>query len=436
MQFNDLETLALHAGYRPDATTGSRAVPLYQTTAYQFQNTEHAARLFHLEEFGNIYTRMMNPTTDVLEKRVAALEGGVAGLAVASGHSAILLGILNIANAGDDVVAASQLYGGTWNLFRHTLPKMGITVHFVDATRPESFREAITERTRLFFVESVGNPALTVPDLSEISRIGHEAGIPLMVDNTFPTPFLLRPIDSGADIVIHSATKYLGGHGTVMGGVIVDAGKFDWSQGRHPMMTDPDPSYHGLKYWEVFGSFEPFGGANIAYIIKARVQGLRDLGPAISPANSWQILQGIETLHLRMERHSENALRIAKFLESHPGVEWVLYPGLESHPDHKLARRQFTRGLFGGMLGFGIKGGMDAGKNFINRLELFSHVANVGDARSLAIHPASTTHSQLTPEDRKKAGAGDDFIRLSIGLESAADLERDLDQAITGKEEG
>ena len=424
------ETLALHAGQVVDPATNSRAVPLYQTTSYVFNDAEHAARLFGLQEFGNIYTRIMNPTTDVLEKRVAALEGGVGALATASGQSAETLAILNAAEAGDEIIASSSLYGGTYNLFHHTLPKLGITVKFVDGSDPENYRKAITAKTRLIFVESLGNPRLDVPDFEAIAKIAHAEGLPLFVDNTLASPYLVNPIAHGADVVVHSLTKFLGGHGTSIGGIIVDSGKFNWGQGRHKGFTEPDASYHGLKFHEVFGNFAPFGGANIAFIIKARVQGLRDIGAAISPFNSWQILQGIETLHLRMERHSQNALRLANFLKAHPKVKWVNYPGLEDSPSHKLAKKYFHRGLYGAILGFGIEGGAEAGKRFVSALQLFSNLANVGDAKSLVIHPASTTHSQLTEAEQKSTGVTPDFVRLSVGLEAAEDLEADLTQAL------
>jgi len=424
-----LDTICLHAGQNPDPATKSRAVPIYQTTSYVFDSTEHAARLFALQEFGNIYTRIMNPTTDVLEKRVAALEAGVGGLAMASGSSAVTFSILNLCEAGDEVVSTSSLYGGTYNLFHYSLPKMGITVKFVDASDPENFRKAITPRTRAFYGETLGNPKLDMFDIGAVAAIGHAEGIPLIVDNT-STPYLCQPLAHGADIVVHSVTKFIGGHGTSIGGVIVDGGRFAWNQGRHPMFTTPDPSYHGLNYWEVFGNFAPFGGANIAYIIKARVQWLRDTGACLSPFNAFLILQGLETLHLRMPRHSESALRIAHFLESHPKVAWVNYPGLPSHPTHALARKYMKNGWCGAILGFGIKGGAPAGRRFIENLKLFSHLANIGDARSLAIHPASTTHSQLTAEEKLHSAVTDDFVRLSIGLEDPEDIEADLKQAL------
>jgi O-acetylhomoserine (thiol)-lyase len=424
------ETIAVHGGQKPDPTTKSRAYPIYQTTSYVFDDTEHAARLFGLQEFGNIYTRLMNPTTDVLENRIAQMEGGVAGVATASGQSAETLAILNIAEAGDEVISSASLYGGTYNLFHYTLRKLGINVKFVDPSKPEEFKKAITSKTRLIFAETLGNPRLDCLDFDAVSKIAHAEGLPLMIDNTLATPFLVRPLDHGADIVIHSTTKFIGGHGVSIGGMIVDSGKFAWNQGRHKMMTEPDESYHGLKYWDVFGKFEPFGGVNIAYIIKVRVQGLRDIGAAMSPFNAWTFLQGTETLHLRMERHSQNALKVAQFLKSHPKVSWVNYPGLPEHPSYATAKKYFHRGLFGAILGFGIKGGKEAGKKFINSLQLFSHLANVGDAKSLAIHPATTTHSQLTPEEQVSTGVTEDFVRLSVGIEGYDDIEADLKQAL------
>jgi O-acetylhomoserine (thiol)-lyase len=424
-----LDTICLHAGQAADPTTKARAVPLYQTTSYVFDSTEHAARLFALEEFGNIYTRIMNPTTDVFEKRVAALEGGVAALALASGSAAITFAVLNLCEAGDEIVSTSSLYGGTYNLFHYSLPKMGVTVKFVDASRPENFQKAITAKTRAFFGETFGNPKLDVFDFAAVARISHAEGIPLIVDNT-TAPYLCQPLAHGADIVVHSATKFIGGHGTSIGGTIVDGGRFAWNQGRHAMFTTPDPSYHGLNYWNVFGRFEPFGGANIAYIIKARVQWLRDTGACLSPFNAFLFLHGLETLHLRMARHSENALKVAQFLRSHPKVAWVNYPGLPDHPTFALSRRYMKNGWCGAILGFGIKGGAPAGRTFIEGVRLFSHLANIGDARCLAIHPASTTHSQLTPEERVLSGVTDDFVRLSIGLEDYEDIEADLKQAL------
>ncbi|MFA6147652.1 MAG: homocysteine synthase [bacterium] len=422
------ETIALHGGQKPDPTTNSRAVPIYQTTSYVFNDTAHAARLFGLQEFGNIYTRMMNPTTDVLEQRVAQLEGGTGALAVASGQAAETLALLNIARAGDEILSSASLYGGTYNLFHYTFSKMGIEVKFVDPKDPASFRKAITKKTKAIFAESVGNPKLDTLDFAAVSKVAHDAGIPLVVDNTMPSPFLLRPFDHGADIVIHSATKFIGGHGTSIGGIVVDSGKFDWGNGNFPEFTTPDPSYHGMKYWETFGNFPGLG--NVAFILKLRVQLLRDLGPALSPFNAFQFLIGLETLHLRMERHSANALAVGKFLEKHPNVSWVNYPGLPSHPSHDLAKRYHHRGLYGAILGFGIKGGVEAGKKFIESVKLFSHLANIGDAKSLVIHPASTTHQQLTKAERLATGVTDDFIRLSVGIENVDDIIADLDQAL------
>jgi O-acetylhomoserine (thiol)-lyase len=422
------ETIALHGGQKPDPTTNARAVPIYQTTSYVFNDTAHAARLFGLQEFGNIYTRIMNPTTDVFEQRVAQLEGGTGALAMASGQAAETLALLNIARAGDEILSSASLYGGTYNLFHYTFPKMGIEVKFVDPRDPESFRKALTKKTKAVFAETVGNPKLDTLDVAAVSKVAHDAGIPLVVDNTMPTPFLMRPFDHGADIVIHSATKFIGGHGTSIGGIVVDSGKFDWGNGNFPEFIEPDPSYHGLKYWEVFGNFPGLG--NVAFIIKLRVQLLRDLGPALSPFNAFQFLLGLETLHLRMERHSVNALAVGKFLEKHPNVSWVNYPGLPSHPSHALAKKYHHRGLYGAILGFGIKGGVAAGKKFIESLKLFSHLANIGDAKSLVIHPASTTHQQLTPAEQLATGVTDDFVRLSVGIENVDDIIADLDQAL------
>jgi O-acetylhomoserine (thiol)-lyase len=421
IRFTGFETLALHAGQQPDPTTGARAVPIYQTTSYQFKDTDHAARLFGLQEFGNIYTRIMNPTTDVLEQRIAALEGGVGALALASGQAAETLGILNVAGTGDNIVSSSDLYGGTYNLFRHTLPKLGITTRFVDARDHEGFRRAIDDRTKLVFLELVGNPRLDIVDLQTIAGIAHERGVAVMVDSTTATPYLCRPFEWGADIVIHSATKYLGGHGTSIAGLLVDSGKFDWTNGRYPEFTTPDPSYHGLVYTQAFG--------NLAYILKVRVQLLRDIGACLSPFNSFLLLQGIETLGLRMERHSQNALAVAQFLKEHSKVEWVLYPGLPDHPSYALAQKYMPKGQ-SGIVGFGIKGGRAAGAKFINSLRLFSHLANIGDAKSLAIHPASTTHSQLMPDEQRLTGVTDDFVRLSVGIETIDDIIADLDQAL------
>jgi O-acetylhomoserine (thiol)-lyase len=420
--FTGFDTLALHSGHTPDPTTGARAVPIYATTAYQFRDTEHAANLFGLKEFGNIYTRIMNPTTDVLEQRLAALEGGVAALAVASGQAAASLAILNIASTGDNIISSSDLYGGTYNLFRHTFPKLGITTRFVDARDYDGFDKAVDERTRAVFLELIGNPRLDVLNLERIASIAHAHGLPVIVDATTATPALCRPLEWGADIVMHSATKYLGGHGTGIGGVIIDSGKFDWEgSGRFPGLTQPDDSYHGLVYTQALGP--------LSYIVKARVQLLRDLGPALSPFNSFLFLQGIETLSLRMERHSQNALAVAKHLKEHAKVAWVNYPGLPDHPTAELARKYLPRGQ-SGILGFGIKGGHTAGARFIENLKLFSHLANIGDAKSLAIHPASTTHSQLTVDEQNLTGVTDDYVRLSVGIETIDDIIADLDQAL------
>ena len=424
----DFETVALHGGQTADPTTNARAVPIYKTTSNVFNDAEHAANLFALREFGNIYTRIMNPTTDVLEKRVAALEGGVGALGVSSGQAAITLSLLNLVHPGEEIVSSLSLYGGTYNLFTTTFPKMGIKVRFVDSTDPENFRKAITDKTRVIYAESVGNPRLDTLDFKATADISHERGIPLVVDNTLPTPYLVRPIDHGVDVVVHSATKYIGGHGTSIGGVIVDSGKFDWTNGKFPDFTEPDASYHGVVYSKSFG--------NLAYIIKTRVQLLRDLGPALSPFNSFLFLQGLETLHLRMERHSQNAMKVAKHLETQPQVTWVSYPGLTTHPQYQLAKQYHYRGLYGGILGFGIKGGRDSGKRFIEKLELLSHLANVGDAKSLAIHPATTTHSQLTAQEQLLSGVTDDYVRLSIGLESVDDIIADIDQALEKSTKG
>lgn len=420
------ETLSLHAGQVPDPTTGSRAVPIYQTTSYVFKSTEHAANLFALKEFGNIYTRIMNPTTDVFEQRMAALEGGTGALAVASGSAATTFALLGITQVGDEIVAANNLYGGTYQLFHHTFPKLGRKVIFVDSKDPEAFRQAITPRTRAIYCETIGNPKLDVPDFEALARIAHEAGIPLVVDNTVGVG-LVKPIDHGADIVVLSATKYVGGHGTSIGGVIVDSGKFAWNNGLFPEFTEPDPSYHGLVFWDALGNVPGMG--NVAFILKVRVQLLRDIGAALSPFNSFQFLQGLETLPLRIQKHSENALAVAKHLQSHPKVAWVTYPGLPDHPNHAMAAK-YLRGGFGGIVGFGIRGGMEAGKAFINSVKLFSHLANIGDAKSLVIHPASTTHQQLTPEEQESTGVTADYIRLSVGIENIADILADLDQAL------
>jgi O-acetylhomoserine (thiol)-lyase len=415
------DTLALHAGYDPDKNKKSAAVPIYQTTSYLFDDTDHAADLFALKEAGDIYTRIQNPTNSVLEKRIAALEGGVGALAVSSGQAAEVIALLTICNNGDHLVSGSSIYGGTHNLFKHTFKNMGIDVSFVDSEDPESFKEAINDQTKALYVETIGNPALSVPDFERLSEIAHEAGVPLIVDNTFATPYLCRPFEYGADIVIHSTTKYIAGHGNSIGGVIVDSGNFDWDTGRFPGLVEPDPSYHGVKFKEEFGE--------AAFITKARVQLLRDLGSAPSPFNSFLTITGLETLGLRMQRHSENAQSVAEFLEADQRVDWVSYPGLESHDSHQNAQKYLENGN-GGMIAFGIKGGKEAAEKFINHLQLFLHLANVGDAKSLAIHPASTTHQQLSDEDLKKTGISPELIRLSIGIEDLEDLKADLDQAL------
>ena len=422
----NLSTLALHAGQVPDPTTGARAVPIYQTTSYVFKDSTHAANLFALKEFGNIYTRIMNPTTDVFEQRIAAIEGGTGALGVASGQSATTLALLNITQVGDEIVSANNLYGGTYQLFHYTLPKLGRTVKFVDSQNPEAFRNAITPKTRAIYAETIGNPKLDVPDFEVIAKIAHDAGVPLVVDNTIGVG-LVRPIDHGVDIIVASATKYIGGHGTSIGGVIVDSGKFKWNNGKFPEFTEPDPSYHGLKFWDVFGNFPGLG--NVAFIIKARVQLLRDIGAALSPFNAFQFLQGLETLPLRQRQHSENALAVAQFLKQHPLVTWVVYPGLPDNTNHKLAAKYLKKG-FGGILGFGIKGGLEAGRKFINSVKLFSHLANIGDSKSLVIHPASTTHQQLTAEEQAATGVTPDYVRLSIGIEDVEDIKADIDQAL------
>jgi O-acetylhomoserine (thiol)-lyase len=416
------DTLALHAGAKPDPTTNARAVPIYQTTSYQFRDTDHAANLFGLKEFGNIYTRIMNPTNDVVEQRLAALEGGVGALVTASGQAAETFAILNLAQAGDHIISSASLYGGTYNLFHYTLPKLNIDVTFVDPADPENFRKAIKPNTKAIYGESVGNPKLDIFPLEEVAKIAHDNSLPLIIDNTTPTPYLLRPIEFGADIVVHSTTKYIGGHGLSIGGVLIDGGKFDWSKSkRHDAyFNQPDPSYHGLIYSQL--------GAP-AYILKARLTLLRDIGAPQAPFNSFLNIIGLETLHLRMERHIQNADAVAEHLAKNPNVTWVIYPGLPNHPQHEKIKRMAPKGLTA-LVGFGIKGGREAGRQFINNLKLFSHLANIGDAKSLAIHPATTTHSQLTPEEQLSTGVTDDFVRLSVGLEDVRDILWDLDQAL------
>jgi len=421
------ETLQIHAGQAPDPTTNARAVPIYQTTSYVFNDADHGARLFGLQEFGNIYTRIMNPTTDVFEKRVASLEGGVAALATASGLAAQFLAISTIAQAGDNIVSTSYLYGGTYNQFKVTLPRLGIQVKFVDGDNVENFRQAIDERTKAIYVESIGNPQFNIPDFVALAQVAHENGIPLIVDNTFGCAgYLIRPIDYGADIVVQSATKWIGGHGTSIGGVIVDSGNFNWGSGKFPLFTEPAPGYQGLNFQEAFGPESPFG--NIAFIIRARVEGLRDLGAALSPFNAFLLLQGLETLSLRVDRHVENALALAHWLESHPQVTWVSYPGLESHCYHERAKKYLKRG-FGGVLTFGIKGGLTAGRKFIDTVKLASHLANVGDAKTLVIHPASTTHQQLSETEQRSSGVTPELVRVSVGLEHIEDIKADFEQA-------
>ncbi len=423
----ELDTIAIHAGQEyPDPTTGARAVPIYQTTSYVFRDTEHAAKLFALQELGNIYTRMMNPTTDVFERRMAAVEGGIAALGVSSGQAAETIALLNVTRVGDEIVAANNLYGGTYELLHYTFPKLGRTTKFVDSKRPQAFAEAITDKTRVIYAETIGNPKLDVPDFTAIAKIAHNAGIPFMVDNTVGVG-LVKPIEYGADITVLSATKFIGGHGTSIGGVIVDSGKFRWDNGKFPEFTEPDPTYHGLKHWDTWGDFPGMG--NVAFIFKARVQWLRDIGTVLSPFNSFLFLQGLETLPLRQRKHSENAQEIARFLKKHPAVAWVNYPGLEDNSSNKLARKYF-KGYYGAIVGFGIKGGLEAGKRFINSVKLLSHLANIGDAKSLVIHPASTTHQQLTPEEQETTGVTPDYVRLSIGLEDVADIRKDIDQAL------
>ncbi|MGG1574177.1 homocysteine synthase [Fictibacillus sp. NRS-1165] len=415
------ETVSLHEGQKVDPTTGARAVPIYQTTSYQFNSTEHAANLFGLKEFGNIYSRIMNPTQDAFEQTIAKLEGGVGALAVSSGQAAITYSILNIAGAGDEIVASGSLYGGTYNLFANTLPKLGVNFKFAEVDNLQSFRDAITEKTKAVYIETIGNPKIDVADISAIAEIAHEAGVPLIVDNTFATPYLCRPIEHGADIVVHSATKFIGGHGTSIGGLIIDSGKFDWTNGKFPGLTEPDESYNGVVYTEAVGP--------LAYIIKARVQLLRDLGSCVSPFNSFLFIQGLETLALRVERHSENALKVAKYLKEHPAVDWVNYPGLEDNEYHELAQKYLPKGS-GAILTFGVKGGVEEGRKLIESVKLFSHLANVGDSKSLIIHPASTTHQQLTEEEQRRAGVSPEMVRLSIGIETIDDIIYDLEQAL------
>jgi O-acetylhomoserine (thiol)-lyase len=418
------DTTAIHGGHAGDPHTKSRAVPIYQTTSYTFDDAEHAARLFALQEFGNIYTRIMNPTSDVLEQRIATLEGGVGALAVASGQAANIYAILNIARAGDHIVSSASLYGGTYSAFVHTLPRFGIEVTLVDSTKPDAYRAAIKENTKAIFAESIGNPKVDVLDVEAVAAVAREAKIPLIIDNTLATPYLLRPFDYGANIIVHSATKFIGGHGTSIGGLIVDGGNFDWAaSGKFPEFTEPDASYHGVRYVASFG--------NLAYIIKARVQLLRDLGAALSPFNAWTFIQGLETLGLRMERHSSNALKVAKFLKSHADVTWVSYPGLDDHHSYARAQKYLPKGA-GAILTFGVKGGAQAAKALIDRLKLFSLLANVGDAKSLVIHPATTTHQQLNVVQQIEAGVTEDMVRLSIGIEDPADIIADLDQALAG----
>jgi len=414
-------TRALHAGQQPDAATGARAVPIYQTTSYVFDDTSHAAALFNLQRFGNIYTRIMNPTTAVFEERMAALERGVGALALASGQAAQFIALTSLLESGDELVAAKTLYGGTYTQFDVSFRRLGIQTTFVDPDDPENFRKAITPKTKAIYGETIGNPRINVLDIEAVAKIAHEHNLPLVIDNTFATPYLCRPIEHGADIIVHSATKFIGGHGTSIGGIIIDSGKFPWAEGKFPQLLEPSPGYHGMKFYETFG--------DLAYIVKARVEGLRDMGPALSPFNSFLFLQGIETLKLRMQAHTSNAQKVAEFLESHSNVAWVRYPGLKSSPYYALGQKYLPKG-FGAMMTFGIKGGLAAGQKFIEALKMFSHVANVGDAKSLVIHPASTTHQQLSSEQRLDAGITDDLIRLSIGIEEVEDIIWDLDQAL------
>ncbi|MCE5252312.1 O-acetylhomoserine aminocarboxypropyltransferase/cysteine synthase [bacterium] len=421
--FKGFGTRAVHAGHTPDSTTHARAVPIYQTTSFLFDDTQHAADLFALRQFGNIYTRIMNPTSDALEQRIASLEGGVGALAVASGQAAETIALLTLAGAGDEIVSSTDLYGGTVSLFTHTFSKLGIKVTYVPPNDFDAWERAVTDKTKAFYTETIGNPKLEICDIEKITAIGRRHGIPLVVDSTFTTPYLERPFEFGTAVVVHSATKFIGGHGTSIGGLIVDSGTFDWAgSGRFPSFVQPDPAYHGLKFVETFG--------NLAFIIRARVIGLRDMGPALSPFNSWMFLQGLETLHLRMERHSENALKVARFLEGHSCVTWVRYPGLESSPTYHLRDKYLSNGQ-GALIGFGIRGGKQSAVKFIEGVRLFSHLANIGDAKSLVIHPATTTHEQLTEEEQLAAGVTPDFIRLSIGIEDVDDIIGDLDRALT-----
>ncbi|MGB2958606.1 MAG: O-acetylhomoserine aminocarboxypropyltransferase/cysteine synthase [Bacteroidota bacterium] len=423
------ETLQLHAGHEPDAASKARAVPIYQTTSYTFDDADHAAALFNLEQFGNIYTRIMNPTTAVFEERMAALEGGAAALATASGQAAQLVALTTFVMAGENIVSTSNLYGGTYNQFKVTFPRLGIGVKFASGDDPEEFRKAIDEKTKALYIETIGNPRLNVPDFEAIAKVAHDHGIPLVVDNTFGAGgYLCRPFEFGADVIVHSATKWIGGHGTSIGGVIVDSGKFNWGNGNFPVFTEPSPGYHGLKFWDVFGEGSALG--NIAFIIRARVEGLRDLGPCVSPFNSFLFLQGLETLSLRVERHCQNGLAVAKWLQQHSGVTWVSYPGLTDHPHHKQAVKYLRKGMFGSILVFGIKGGIEAGKKFINNTKLASLLANVGDAKTLVIHPASTTHQQLSAEEQAESGVTPEMVRISVGLEHIDDILEDFDQAL------
>jgi len=423
------ETLQLHAGQIADPATGARAVPIYQTTSYVFDDADHAADLFELKKFGNIYTRIMNPTTDVFEKRIAALEGGVAALATASGQAAQFVALSTIVQSGENIISTSNLYGGTYNQFKVAFPRLGIRVKFVEGDDPENFIRLIDDKTRAIYIESIGNPRLNIPDFEAIAGVAHEHGIPLVVDNTFGAGgYLVRPLEYGADIITASATKWIGGHGTSIGGVIVDGGKFDWGNGKFPIFTEPNPGYHGLKFWDVFGTNGPFG--NIAFIIRARVEGLRDLGPALSPFNAFLFLQGLETLSLRVDRHCQNALAVARWLENHKKVTWVWYPGLESHPYHASAGKYLRKDHFGSILAFGISGGKEAGKKFVNSVELASLLANVGDAKTLVIHPASTTHQQLSDKEQQDSGVSPDMIRVSVGIEHIDDIIEDFEKAL------